>query len=295
MASDKQFAEVDKAMSVWRQGDVVLGANIPFMHVADLSRPLTDEAQELADEDPDPEETLASIATTIPGFVVLSQTCDLVRSCQDRPYVEVAPLKEVASEQITNARRIPAIAIVPEVAEKNLVADLDRVMTLEKSVLAALPENARTEGCRSDDERSDFASALARKRYRFAFPDDFNVAISKLRDRIIRKHGKPTFDKKGNPTAEGEVYEKMREIRVLCPDWDASPLDVTFLFIFETRLAIPGKSDRIIEEELMSRVSKDGRCSGVEMRVVGLDELPAADWLASQQLDYDHLSGHDED
>ena len=40
----------------------------------------------------------------------------------------------------------------------------------------------------------------------------------------------------------------------------------------------------------MSRISKEGRFSDPSMRVVGLEELPAVDWLASDPLDYDYLS-----
>lgn len=59
-------------------------------------------------------------------------------------------------------------------------------MTVEKAVVASW---TRTDGCRTDEQRRAFATALSRKRARFAFPDDFVAAARQLQDRLADKHG----------------------------------------------------------------------------------------------------------
>ena len=104
-----------------------------------------------------------------PGFAVLTQTCDLVRRCEVRPFVEVAPLFELSEDDWRAAfrGRLPRFAPVPSLADRRLAADLDRVMTVEKAVVAAW---TRVVGCRSDEEVRLFALALARNGLVLPFP-----------------------------------------------------------------------------------------------------------------------------
>ncbi len=128
---DIWIQEIDAALKQWCQGDYVLG-EYWFVQRYDLKRPLTKDSEEAATEEID----LAEVP--IPGFVVITQTCDIVRSCKERPFIEVSPLFEVDQQrllEIQKARR-PQYAYIPGVAERNLVADLDRVMTVEKAVVA---------------------------------------------------------------------------------------------------------------------------------------------------------------
>ena len=71
-------------------------------------------------------------------MVMLSQTCDVIRSCRQRPFVEVAPPVEVSEQEVKLIRRLkrPAFAYVTGTAKKHLVADLDRIMTVEKTIVA---------------------------------------------------------------------------------------------------------------------------------------------------------------
>ena len=87
------------------------------------------------------------------------------------------PSSRFPSQWVEEIRRLkrPAFAYVPITAGDHLVADLDRTMTIEKALVAGW---ARTPGWETDDELRDFASALARKRSRFAFPDDFVAAAA---------------------------------------------------------------------------------------------------------------------
>lgn len=81
--------------------------------------------------------------------------------------IEVSPLVEV-SESDLNLIAIgmrPDFAFIPSIADKRLVADLSRTMTVEKSVVSAWK---RTQGLRNDEEIRKFQQALIRKHTRFA-------------------------------------------------------------------------------------------------------------------------------
>ncbi len=168
--------EIDAALEKWRQGDYVLGEHW-FVQRYDPQRPLTKASLDAAQQGIDD-----LIESEVRGFVVVTQTCDIVRSCSSRPFIEVVPLVEVDEQylcEIERGRR-PQYAFIPGVVEHRLVADLDRIMTVEKAVVAGWE---RKQGCQSDQEVRSLAQALARKRIRFAFPDDFTQWAGKLQSR----------------------------------------------------------------------------------------------------------------
>lgn len=145
---------IDEALQAWRQGDVSLDAGLEFLHLADLSRPhstaSTQVAEAMANDGEPIEDGPAPVLDEARGMVMLGQTCDVVRNCRSRPFVEVAPLIEVSEEWVEAIHRLkrPAFAYVPAVAGDRLVADLDRTMTVEKALVARW---TRTPGWETDE------------------------------------------------------------------------------------------------------------------------------------------------
>jgi hypothetical protein len=215
--------------------------------------------------------------------VVVTQTCDIARSCVDRPFVEVCPLVEMDDSklrEIARGRR-PGYAFVPALAAQSLVADLDRTMTLEKPVVA---QWSRTPGCTTDAQARAFAQALARKRLRFAFPDDFTELVRKLQGRLIDKHERNTD--------EGRGLRRLREIRVQAtPTWDANSVALLIWFIREDADAdFEGRNWTELLGEWLRLVPPSGRFVEVDGQVATLEEMTAADYVASDPLDLDYLS-----
>jgi hypothetical protein len=68
-----------------------MGENCWLLTRFDPQHPLTPDAVDVVEVDAEADLTESSVR----GFVVVTQTCDLVRSCADRPFVEVAPLVAV--------------------------------------------------------------------------------------------------------------------------------------------------------------------------------------------------------
>ncbi|RMG93472.1 MAG: hypothetical protein D6705_18670 [Deltaproteobacteria bacterium] len=270
---------IDEALSGWRQGDCVLG-ELWFLFRLEIEAPLTEEAAHAADEGADAGEA------QVRGFMVATQTCDIVRGCSERPFIEVCPLVKVDPKRMEEVRRgrRPNYAFVPGVADHGLVADLDRVMTVEKSVVAAWP---RTEGCHDDGDVRLLSLALARKRARVAFPDDFVALASNLMRRMASKHAKDSD--------EGRALRALREIRVrAAPSWDADEVALMFWFIRnddEPHFEEKGWDHYL--DDWLRRLPPGGRFTSIEGLVQTLDDLTARDYVESDPLDLDHLSTQD--
>jgi hypothetical protein len=268
---------IDAVLQEWRQGDLALQEPW-FIHVGDPSTPLTLAASEATSDG------LQALESEVNGLVVVTQTCDVVRACIDRPYVEVAPLVQVSEDdlQLIMRGRRPAYAALPSLEPDRLVADLDRVMTVEKAVVATW---TRTPGYADDAEGRAFATALARKRVRFAFPDDFSELVDKLQRRLVDKHEKNSV--------EGRGLRALREIRVRAtPNWDSGDVEVFLWFVREEdETLFEGADWSEILNQWLKLVPAGGRFKVVEGAVVTLDDMTARDYVESDPLDLDHLSG----
>lgn len=253
--------QVDKQRSNWRQGDCTVGENW-FLFRTDAEGPLTRVGADAAIQDLDSAETVAR------GFAVVTRTSVLIRCREDRRFAEVCPLVRVGEtvvHEIKRGRR-PYYGYIPGVARDRLVADLDRVMTVEKVVVAKWE---RIRGCGTDDDARRLSIALARKRARMAFPDDFVEFASPLMRRMSSKHDKQTD--------EGRALRSLREIRArAAPSWDADAVELMFWFI---RGEYDSRSQDRIWDYCLSTLPEAQRSPGRFVRVDGavqtLDDLTA--------------------
>ena len=274
-------AHVDEALETWRQADCVLGGH-RFLFRLDTEAPLTEPAAVAASDHADTAEE------DVRGFTIVTQTCDILRGCRERPFVQVSPLVEVNAltlHEIERGRR-PRYAFVPALADRNLVADLDRVMTVEKALLAGW---TRVAGVRHESEARRFRFALTRHRARPAFPDDFVQLIAELTRRISAKHDAQSD--------EGRALRTLREIRIRAePSWSAEEIRVMFWFIRdEGAPSFEGKSWNSYREHWLRRVPPAGRFKSIDGVVQTLDDLTARDYVESDPLDFDHLSARKTD
>lgn len=268
---DERTRAVDKALLEWRQGDVALGPKWLAL-IADGDRPLTKYAES--------EPGLHAATAEVDGVVVLTQTCDIVRTCMERPFVQVAPLVAGDETFVADVARGLRPRYVPIASQPRVVGDLDWITSVEKSVVAGWK---RTPGWNTDDEIRTFADALARKSARFAFPNDFTRAIASLRARILKKHGR-TSD-------EGVALRHLREIRVTPdPSWGAERVEVFLTFV---RHATSGAATVKWDEHLkrwLELCVPFGRIASVTGRVATLEQMHGKEYVESDRLDVDHLS-----
>lgn len=253
-------ATIDAALGAWNQGDCVVGEQWFAFRRSGGEAGLQEQAVE--------------------GFVVVTQSCDIVRSVDRRPLVEVSPLVKLAEaarlEEVRKGRLLQ-YAYVPGVAAKWLVADLDRTMTVHKEVVA---QWARVQGCQNDAEVRHFAEALARKRQRFAFPDAFSALVKPLQDRFRSKHDKQS--------SEGEAMRALREIRVQArPGWNADPIDLDFFLVCDETSKPTVAAQR---DDWKKLVVPRTPFRDVDFITVSLNELTAAEYVATDPLDLEYLS-----
>lgn len=266
-----QLAGVDAALQDWQQGDCVLGQEW-FVHRADPDCVLADGAVQ---------EEL--VAMDVRGLVVLSQSCDVVRDCATRHYVEVAPLVELEASKVREVKlgKRPRYGFIPALEGDRLVADLDRTMTVEKPVLVGWE---KVRGCRTDKESRDFAQALSRKRARFAFPNEFTGWAAPLIERLSDKHNRNS--------REGRALRALREVRVRAvPDWNAPGIELMFWFIpLDDAPDFEGASWGEYLKAWLDLIPPNERFRVINGQVATLDDLTARDYVESDMLDLDHLS-----
>ncbi len=288
----EEIAENEVTFKAWCQGDATLDVDLEFSHLADLKHPATQQAEEVVKEiEATGEEwpnDLVLVSSEVQGFVVLSQTCDIVRDADRRPYVEIAPLIKVDARDLEQTRKLkfPNRAYVPGVANLSLVADLDRTMTIEKPIMRRW---RRIQGCSSDSEVRLFQEALKRKRGRFAFPDDFELAVQKLQKRMI--------DRANKDSSEGSYVDAVTEIRVRAdPSWGSDKIKLEFWFIKDQDPLArkdgeqPGQEWPKMVRHWIDLVALGGRFVEANGFVTDYKYMTAGDYLDSDRLDLDRLS-----
>lgn len=276
--------ELETVLQSWQQGDVFFAPDLPFVHLARADRPLTPEAREAAAAEEGTDDTLLVVPVITPGLVLISQTCDVVRSPAERPYLEIAPLRKLPPEAMVEVRRgdRPQYAALPGLSEADLAVDLDRTMTIEKAVLLEIEPTQKVRGCPTEEAAAMFGLALGRKRARFAFPDDFVSSLTRIQKRIRKKHAKGT--------AEGQLYGACREIRVRArPTWE-NPTIIELWFLFDAEGRIPATASDLLDD-LAEQFVPTGVFNEIALKVAALDEITAKLYVESYPLDLDHLSG----
>lgn len=282
--SEESALQINDALQHWSQGDIVLHGNIEFIHLADLRRAHSPASSRLLQDIAcgDIPASPLTVVDVVPGLVVLSQTCDLRRDCRHRPFVEVAPLAQVTSEELEAIRCLkrPAFGYLPKVVDRGLVADLDRIMTVEKAVVAA---RKPLRGFNGDKELREFRHTLARKWARMAFPDDFVEAAQRMRSRILSKYRKLS--------EEGAHLRALREIRVAAaPSWDDPIVRLTWWFVRETEPEGYPANWASLAKNWMALFNSEGRFQTDAWIACRLDDLTARDYVESDRFDLDQLS-----
>jgi hypothetical protein len=158
-------------------------------------------------------------------------------------------------------------------------------MTVEKAVVAKWQLRA---GCLTEEEARKFSLALARKRRRYAFPDDFAAFSRKLTDRLLEKHDRQSD--------EGRALRALREIRVhASPAWDAREVKLTFWFIHEdSEATFEGMGWDALLNVWLQLMPAAGRFKTTDGMVAALEDLTAKDYVESDPLDLNHLSTREE-
>jgi len=270
---------VDAQLASCRQGDVADFGT--FSWHADAQLPLTEAAAQTGNDSGH-----EIVVSRSEEMVVVTQTCDLVRSCADRPFVQLSPVVYLEQQAASEAKRgmRPRYAPIPDLDDLAF-GDLDRIVTVEKTLLAGA---TRKRGCADDRSARRFAASVGRKFGRIAFPDDLVLSLRGLTTRVRAKHDKNS--------AEGNGLASLEEIRVTAsPSWNAETVDVFLSFCPSTtnraREVMTEEDWDSIIDEWIGRCEPTGKIASVDGAMIPLEELSALEYIDSDRLDLDHLSG----
>ncbi len=281
MAEFPDGDDLQARINQWHQGDCVLGNQAMYWGFHP-DRPLTHLSREAAPE-ADPHSPPALVAGEVEGLVVLSQRCDIVRDFSERPYVQVAPLvrlKDAGDVAMVKRRSQPKYAYLPALADTGLVAELDRVFTVEKSMLARWE---RTQGCVDDKQRRSLHETIRRYYSRAALPNAFVQALEKLRTWFQKRHDVSA------PTGECLRALEMLLVRAR-PSWMAERVHVDILLIRASLDdGLPERSWETFRETCRTKVTPPPGYE-VAWHLMLLAHLSAQLYLESELLDLEHLS-----
>jgi hypothetical protein len=246
----------------WRQGDYIPTGGV-FWFVKSVE----------GDDGPN----VKTSGEAVDGMVLLTQTCDLVRPPEERPFVLIAPLvyKPESEAKGTRHGHRPQFAWVPAAGD-SAFADLDRVVAYDK-VFASKLDWQR--GFRTTEEADIFAQTVGRKFSRFAFTDEFHESVEPFLDRVREKHGSLT-------KPEGEFFAKVRQIRVEA-DWSAEEIEATLIFILDPNdlPAIPEKDVLEPPEDLVRWYGGGRRPDEIASRLANTDDEGARLYLWNRLAD----------
>lgn len=150
------------------------------------------------------------------GVVLMSQTCDLV---QDRDRVLVAPVAEVAAAVMSAVRKGAKPLLIPVGAEPNHVADLERVLSVPRTVLDGAVVLTHAVQERSGEAADRLSARIGRGLHRFAFPDAVHDSLSKMKKKIAEWYEKST--------SLATVLRLVDEFRISCLDWESAGRDIS--------------------------------------------------------------------
>ena len=262
---------VDKIASQWRQGDIIRDHQLLQDILAGLN---------IYAEKPAP----------IIGWILTSQTCDIVRSQRVQPFIQVCAIVKKDANGVVEAkkRKSPRFAYVPNLAPDSSVADLAVTTTLTKDRLA---KTERVDGGFDHEDAAEdqstwisrFQEALSRHKARFAFPDNFNALKKALGEQL-----KKAFKAKETEHLIIAVDEVRADVQIENNDVKGAHiwflLDPAQSLSDEILLALDDEIKKIIE------AVKHHLNGAVSYRVVSEEELTLRDYRKSHLVDFDDVS-----
>lgn len=282
--------DLQMVIRLWSQGDCAIG-ELPILWGFAQDDPLTATAREQAREG-EPVLGVSIAAEAVDGLVVVSQTCDIVRGLSDRPFVQVAPLVRTDETDLVliRARMRPRFAYLPALAGECLIADLDRVFTVEKTLLARWN---RVPSCEDEGQRRSFSETIRRYYNRPALPDSFVQGVRGLEAWFREKHDRvPDPPKKGpTPFHPGACLRALEMVLIRAnPSWEASSFHVDFLLVRKSdEDGISAETWKKFMDVCKGKVTLPAQITS------GWSEMPllhlqAKRYLESEVLDFDYLS-----
>ncbi|WEV42245.1 hypothetical protein OZX57_01775 [Bifidobacterium sp. ESL0682] len=185
------------------------------------------------------------------GFVILTQTCDVVSPSKER--ILLAPVFAVDSQtadDIWRGRRptkIPLKLIPPELKDGNdWVVDATFAFSLNKQVFEQSYRFYHCVDVNSSEEVSAFSNRIGRVFTRFPFPDEVHDCLRKIQSKVRAAEGKDTKPLAG-------FLDLTRTIQVSCDDWSKPERQLHFVFVMRSDVINYSEDDGIIKFDSLTK------------------------------------------
>ena len=157
--------------------------------------------------------------------VLLTQTCDLQRTNFESPFCQIAPVigaEDAFVREVSRGRR-PGFVWLPWFRNGEMVGDLSRITTLERSVLVETVELGRP---RNDLEATHFAESVSRHFTRVALPNSVSEVLRPFLQKMKEKYDRNS--------PEGECIGKIASLRIEgTPSLSSAKPDLRVLVVLE--------------------------------------------------------------
>ncbi len=269
--------DIVQYLADWQQGDFSLECGgLVFRDVAGIDDDTGEETDICCDE-------------AVLGFVVISQTCDVIRDPANTSlkYVSVCPLVEIDFEGLSSVEKgkVPRFGLIANTPD-NVVVDFSRTMSVSKELLVSWEKQR---GCPLEKEQLQFARSLERFFGRFAYPDAFNDSLISLRKAVNNRYDKNSIF--------GKALRSIRELRVYPhASWNSpDSVPVTLIVILDEEIEREIKDRDKVYEQIKLKVNEiDWKAPfslhEQEIHLAELRDLTAVDYLNSYPLDLNSLS-----
>lgn len=271
-------SDIVQQLADWRQGDFSLECGgLVFRGVVGTNDEIGEETDVFCDE-------------AVLGFVVISQTCDVVRDPvkTSHKFVSVCPLVEIELEGLSNIEKgkVPRFGLIANTPE-NVVVDFSRTMSVSKELLVTWKRQC---GCPSEKEQLLFSRSLERFFGRFAYPDAFNDSMISFRKAVHNRYDKNSLF--------GKALRSIRELRVYPhANWNSpNSVPITLIVVLDEEIEREVKDRSEIYDQIKPKI--DQIDWGIPfslhqeqgIRLAELKDLTAVDYLNSYPLDLNSLS-----
>ncbi len=278
MSRAENKPDIVQRLADWQQGDFSLECGkLVFRDVVESDDEIGEESDCFDEE-------------TVLGFVVISQTCDVIRDPVDtfHKFVSVCPLVEIEIKNLSNIEKgkVPRFGLIANTPE-NVVVDFSRTMSVSKELLVTWERQC---GCPSEKEQLLFSKSLERFFGRFAYPDAFNDSLIPFRNAVHNKYYKNSLF--------GKALRSIRELRV-CPhaNWNSpDSVPITLIVVLDEEIEREIKDRNEIYKQIKPIIDEINWKTPFSLheeqgiRLAGLRDLTASEYLDSYPLDLNSLS-----
>lgn len=242
-----------------------------------------EEAADTAPSGKSPEKRPAPVPL---GYLIVSQTCDVVNVGKSKRRITLAPVYSARQSEMQNAERGAMPLKISVGGDVHQLADLSKIFSVNK---VDIGEKVKlfSHSYETTDFRQarEFSQILASVYGRFAFPDEVHDALRPLEDAIRKGR---TTRKKPKGVKEPKLVSVLKfvdDVRVSTEDWSAKELTLKIWIVVDDAHLEDGERITLDAERILGESSSDNDAPNDDRILLSSsDILPGGIDLATEEV-----------